>query len=161
MMLKLAMEYMGVIALVGLFVFVPITKMVLGAILTVVGAFFPTVQSANKKDEGKGKISLFKVAVTLSGGIRFAVIFAGVILLIGSILEGYKNYDKQKSELVEYKIDLSKSKTSLYKMKAELSKIDDKLERQQGDSLISARISAIEKKEAKVNNTLANLEFDK
>lgn len=160
-MLKLVMEYAGVIALVGLFVFVPITKMVLGAVLTVVGAFFPRVESSSKNDEGKGKLSLFKIAVTLSGGVRFGVIFAGVILLIGSILEGYKNYDARKTELVNTKIGLRESKVSLYKMKANLYRLNDPSDQKKTDSLISLKLSILEEQEAQVDKGIARLEFVK
>jgi hypothetical protein len=74
---------------VGAIGFIPWTKMALGGALTVLGAFYPNRKEPRQPQEGSGHLEFFGVSISLKGGIRFAVVFAGILLVAGSVVEGY------------------------------------------------------------------------
>ncbi len=80
------LELVGVAGIVGLLVFIPWTKMALGAALTFLGAFFPTVRPT--QTSGGGEVRWHRVLARFSGGIRVGVVLGGLVLLIGAVLAG-------------------------------------------------------------------------
>ena len=69
--------------------FIPMTKMTLGAILTLFGAFFP--RFAHGKDDYAGHASVRvgeRITVDFHGTLRFSVIVAGIVLIAASVVEG-------------------------------------------------------------------------
>jgi hypothetical protein len=77
---------------IGTISFIPWTKMTLGAALTVIGAFFPTKNQGN--DRGEATITMFGSKITIRGAARFGVIVGGILLILGSIFDGYNGYTK-------------------------------------------------------------------
>ncbi len=63
------------------------TKIMLGGFLCLIGAFFPRGKVDQEK-EGKAKISFGKLSFELRGGVRFAVVIAGIILIFVSVYDG-------------------------------------------------------------------------
>jgi hypothetical protein len=88
------LELLGVAGIVGLIAFIPWTKMALGAVLAFLGAFFPTRNVAQA--QGQGEVRWKQVIAKFSGGVRVGVVIAGMILLIGALLDGYQK--KQAEE---------------------------------------------------------------
>jgi membrane-associated protease RseP (regulator of RpoE activity) len=73
------------------------TKMTLGAFLSLIGAFFPKNDKDKKEEKGEAKISFSKLSFILKGSIRFAVVIAGIILIMGSIYEGVAGVENSKN----------------------------------------------------------------
>lgn len=94
------LELVGLGALMSLLAFVTWTKMALGAILALAGAYFPTLR---KREDvpGSAQINLQKIAVQLRGGARFAVVIAGLVLIIGAMLDGHEGYLRQRSRVAD------------------------------------------------------------
>lgn len=91
------LELLGVAGIVGLIAFIPWTKMALGATLSFLGAFFPTIKAANP--QGEGEVSLKNFVARFSGGIRVGVVLGGVILIVGALLDGYEEKERNDKEL--------------------------------------------------------------
>ncbi|MEH2517180.1 hypothetical protein V1279_002753 [Bradyrhizobium sp. AZCC 1610] len=78
------------IGILGLLFAVPLitwTKMTLGSVLTIAGAYFNPLRNAANPRGGEATIKLGKFEITLSGGLRFVVVVAGLILVIASAIE--------------------------------------------------------------------------
>lgn len=105
----LFLEYFGVFAFAGLLVFVPLTKLAMGSLLTFGEAFLPNVGSTQKDSSatGRAEVKMWQVLFKLSGTLRFAVIVGGLILLVGAILEGHENYVADSGKRLEKQISRS------------------------------------------------------
>jgi hypothetical protein len=90
------LELIGVGGIIGLMAFIPWTKMALGGALAFLGAFFPSLKDARQSQSGDGQLTWRKVAVKFSGGVRFAVVMGGIVLLVGAVLEGHDGFTKVK-----------------------------------------------------------------
>jgi len=88
-----ALELIGVGGLVALFAFIPLTKLGLGGALAILGAFFPNFHSEKNKS-GTAQVKFLAFLFKMSGGLRFAVVTAGIIVLIGAVIDGHENYVK-------------------------------------------------------------------
>jgi C-terminal processing protease CtpA/Prc len=69
--------------------------MTLGGFLSLLGAFFPCGKSFTK-ESGELKISVNKIKFYLKSGCRFAVVSCGILLIIGSVYDGFKSYNEPK-----------------------------------------------------------------
>jgi hypothetical protein len=73
--------------------------------LSIVGAFFPQVRGLNRpqKDAGEGSATFGNISVVVRGGARFAVVVAGILLIVGGILKGVQSAagEKAKESLAE------------------------------------------------------------
>jgi hypothetical protein len=88
---NLIWSFWGLIAFVA---FVPLKKIVLGAVLTVGGAFLPDLpvkQGAKQKPETGGvNITLpGQARVSFKGAPRYAVLAVGLIIVLSSLWDGY------------------------------------------------------------------------
>ncbi|MDD5754562.1 MAG: hypothetical protein PHN45_07415 [Methylococcales bacterium] len=61
------------------------TKMTLGSFLAIIGTLYPGQEKENKEISGETKISWRGFSIFLKGGLRFALVVGGVILIIGSV----------------------------------------------------------------------------
>jgi hypothetical protein len=95
------LELLGVAGLVSLLAYITWTKMALGAVLTLLGAFFPSLKDARQKLAGEGQVSWRGFLLKINGGIRFLVVIGGIILLIGAVLDGHEGYVKESRFLAE------------------------------------------------------------
>jgi hypothetical protein len=77
------------------------TKMTFGGLLALLGALFPKNQE-EKNDEGEAKISSGKISIALKGGARFAVVIAGLVLIVGAVYDGVKGADKEGNPANDY-----------------------------------------------------------
>ena len=82
-------EYVGVFGVVALLVFVPATKTVVGAVLTIIGAFMPA--QFIRAEKGKGTIKLLGSNISFGGSLRIGVIVAGLITLVVAGVETTRN----------------------------------------------------------------------
>lgn len=87
-------ELVGLGGLVLVISYITWTKMLLGSVITLVGAFFPEMRS-KEKQHGEGEINAGNFRVVFSGGLRFAVVIAGIILIIGSVVDGFQGAAKE------------------------------------------------------------------
>lgn len=86
---QLILEFVGLGGLVSLVAFVPWSKMTLGGVLALAGALFPHFGKKDEHDPGKGSVSTKFVRLTVNGGPRILLVFAGLILIAGSVLDGF------------------------------------------------------------------------
>lgn len=91
------MESLGIIGLVGLISYITWTKMALGAALSLLGAFFPELH-IKEGGKGEGTIDIGKVKVVFRGGLRFVVVIAGLVLIVGAVLDGHQGYKQNQIE---------------------------------------------------------------
>lgn len=99
------MELVGVGGLLGLLGFITWTKMGLGAALSLLGAFFPELHVKNN-EQGEGKIDAGKVSVVFRGGLRFVVVVAGLVLIVGSVLDGHEGFKEAQAKELDAKVNL-------------------------------------------------------
>ena len=64
--------------------------MTLGAVLTVVSGFLPAAKTADRA--GTAQVKVGNISVLVKGAARFAVAAAGLLLIGGSLLEGFHGY---------------------------------------------------------------------
>lgn len=88
------LHFFGIYGFAGLLAFVHIAPLAMGGLLTFAGAFFPDVSAVRKNDPsiGKAEFKMRNILFKLSGTLRFAVVCGGLILLVGSILDGQQKY---------------------------------------------------------------------
>lgn len=79
------LEWLGLAGIVSLFAFIAWTKMALGAVLCFLGAFYNPRFKRSERGEGTVRASS-QFFVKFKGGLRFCVVFGGIILLIGSVV---------------------------------------------------------------------------
>jgi hypothetical protein len=90
------LELIGLFGLIGIVAFISWTKMILGAVLSLVGAFFPRVGGRDSADRGSGEINIQQIAIRMIGGVRVLVVIGGIILIVGSILDGHEGYVRDR-----------------------------------------------------------------
>lgn len=89
------LELLGLIGIVGMLAFIPWTKMALGGALAAIGAFFPRLQE-EKDRPGKLTLKHKAIQVMLNGGPRFALVSAGIVVLLGALLDGHDGLAKKQ-----------------------------------------------------------------
>jgi hypothetical protein len=89
------LQLVGLVGILGLVSYISWTKMVLGAVLTIIGALFP--QGTSDVQSGQGTLKFAKASVVLKGSLRIGIVLGGIILLIGAVLDGYEGY-KEKNQ---------------------------------------------------------------
>jgi hypothetical protein len=92
-------EYVGVFGVVALLVFVPASKTVVGAVLTVIGAFMPA--QFIRAEKAKGTIKLFGSNISFGGSLRIGVIVAGLITLVVAGVETTMNIGTTANAVVQ------------------------------------------------------------
>jgi len=91
--LEFLLELLGVGSIGGLLAFVTWTKITLGRALTFLGAFFPKLRSQKEPPQKQvAQIKLWTFLVRMSGGLRLGVVVAGLILVIGAVIDGHRDY---------------------------------------------------------------------
>ena len=88
------LEMLGLSGILFLLHFIPWTKMTLGAGLTLAGAFWPRQrQSANPThSEGQFEAKAKEWSLSARGSLRFLVVLSGMILIVGSVADGARNF---------------------------------------------------------------------
>jgi hypothetical protein len=77
----------------GFIAFVPLKKLLLGATLTVGGAFLPDVPTKRASTTGSLNVNVSKVAnVNLQGAPRYAVSAIGLLIVIAALWQGVSNF---------------------------------------------------------------------
>jgi len=76
--------------------FVSWTKLALGSVLTVAGAFLP--QGTADALNGRGKLKLLGVEITLSGVLRIGVVIGGLALITGEAVNGFSKASEYKEK---------------------------------------------------------------
>jgi hypothetical protein len=83
------LEFVGLGGIILMISLVSLTKMALGAILTIVGAFYPS--NVDDKTPGQANINIAKAKAAFKGSLRYGVILGGVILIMGAIVDGARD----------------------------------------------------------------------
>jgi hypothetical protein len=94
-MIPYFVELAATSGLIFAFAFISWTKIALGSVLTVIGAFFPN--STSDKATGTGSLKLAGVNITLRGSLRVGVLIAGLVLIVNEGISGKINSDKFSS----------------------------------------------------------------
>jgi hypothetical protein len=87
--LQFIFEFAAFFGIITLLVFVPLTKMIVGAILTVVGAFMPGQLA--KSEKGQGSLKLLGTDISFVGSLRMGVVVAGLVVLVFATTETATN----------------------------------------------------------------------
>lgn len=116
-------HYAGLMGLLAFMKAISWSKMLLGGFLSIVGAFYP-----NKKErsEGEAHIEVSKFKLFIKGSIKFTLVIVGAILIIGSVVDGFKEKDsndipvgsvdiKHSNEIIKIN-DISVKKISEYEV---------------------------------------------
>jgi hypothetical protein len=78
---------------IGFVAFVPLSKLALGAVLTIGGAFLPDMPDQQKTSSGSINIDMpGKTKVNFRGTPRYAVLGAGIIIVLSSFWDGVSNW---------------------------------------------------------------------
>ena len=80
--------------LMYVFAFASLTKMAIGAALTIAGAFFP--HSSADKATGMGTMKVAGLNITLRGSLRVGVLLAGLLVLSNEGISIKKNFEKYR-----------------------------------------------------------------
>ena len=78
-------------AFLGFIVFVPLKKIVLGAVLTLGGAFLPDIPGGKNKT-GTGTVAVGKIH--FRGAPRYAVLTAGILIVAASLWQGISEFSR-------------------------------------------------------------------
>ena len=104
------LEMIGLGGLVLLLSYIKWVHLIFGGVLALLGAFFPAVRvpsrrSVIKPETGDVQIKFDRVAVVARGTLRALVVIAGIVVIVGSIVEGYKSHEQaeRKAEKVAAK----------------------------------------------------------
>jgi hypothetical protein len=73
------------------------TKLTMGGLLTLAGAFFPTPGRWSKGADGSGTVKAGPISVAIKGGVRFAVVVGGIVVLLGAAFEGIQHPEFAKT----------------------------------------------------------------
>jgi hypothetical protein len=94
-LVEIIFEFVGLSGIIGMLAFITWTKVALGGVLTVTGAFYPTFRGRPAAAEkGQAKVGWKGLSAQFAGTLRFAVIVAGIILIVGGIGDGHEKYVK-------------------------------------------------------------------
>ena len=80
-------EVISAFGVLGVFAFVPLTMMATGAILTFLGVYYPRFGHVETKQDGKAELKAGIVGLKFSGGLRFAMVVAGLTLLVLAVYQ--------------------------------------------------------------------------
>jgi hypothetical protein len=95
------LELGGVGGIVALLAFIPWTKLALGGVLAFLGAFFPNFGGTKvDRQGGYAQIKVLNILLKMSGGLRFGLVLAGLIVLVGAILDGHQGYVANQANTV-------------------------------------------------------------
>lgn len=136
------MELLGLIGMIGIMSYIAWTKMLLGAALSMVGAFFPRIQGHDATDRGSGKINMHKIAISMVGGVRVLVVIGGIILIVGAVLDGHTGYVEAKEkeaaqDVASRQMTQQQMDAIIGNLRSKLQKPDEALSRQQIDLSIA------------------------
>ena len=136
------MERLGLIGMIGIMSYIAWTKMLLGAALSMVGAFFPRVHGHDATDRGSGKINMHKIAISMVGGVRVLVVIGGIILIVGAVLDGHTSYVEAKEkeaaqDVASRQMTQQQMDEIISNLRSKLQKPDEALSRQQIDLSIA------------------------
>jgi hypothetical protein len=106
------LELLGLLGILGIIAFISWTKMLLGAALTAIGAFFPQL-NLRSPEKGEGRIESHRFKVILKGTLRFGVVFAGLVLVVGAVLDGHTGLQKFNSDIKNPDIETKKTDAAL------------------------------------------------
>lgn len=77
------------------------SKMLIGSSISIIGALYPT-QETSKDNTSSVQISKFKIY--FKGSLKFALIIAGIIIIISAAIDGFKEKEKyERQEMEEHK----------------------------------------------------------
>ena len=86
------LEMLGMFGVIGLLPYLSTAKVVLGAAMTAVGAFFPRFRK-EETEHGAGSITIGQVKAAVAGSCRFVVVFGGIIIIIGSFGDAHVKWE--------------------------------------------------------------------
>ena len=79
-------ELLSLVGLVAILAYVKWSLTTLGAVLTLIGAFFPKMSTdKSKKTKGSAKVKSKNLSLIFRGSLRIGVILAGLLLVIGGV----------------------------------------------------------------------------
>jgi hypothetical protein len=127
-MSKIAVEYilelLGVGGIVALIAFVSWTKLTLGGVLTVLGAYFPSLQpKTNNVAAGNTQIKVWNIFLKMSGTLRFGVVVAGLLVLVGAILDAHKGYVADSANRLQSRLPLRPGVDPVENMRLQLQQL--------------------------------------
>ena len=114
------LELLGLLGILSIIAFISWTKMLLGAALTTIGAFFPQLKSRSS-EKGEGRIESHNFKATLKGTLRFGVIFAGLVLVVGAVLDGHTGKQKSDADIKNTEIKANETDAKIKEVRARLS----------------------------------------
>jgi hypothetical protein len=106
------LELLGLLGILSIIAFISWTKMLLGAALTAIWAFFPQLKSRSS-EKGEGRIESHNFKATLKGTLRFGVIFAGLVLVVGAVLDGHTGLQKFNADIKNTEIKANETEAAL------------------------------------------------
>jgi hypothetical protein len=90
--LKWLIEYFGVIGLVIFLARVAVSQLVLGAILSILGALLPSSNEHPSPSRGTVTVESGDVRFDFRGSAKLALVLCGFLVLAGATLEHYAQY---------------------------------------------------------------------
>jgi hypothetical protein len=82
-----------------LIIFVPIPRLILGAVLTVGGAFLPDI-TPRSKTGGTGAIEISDKKLLVRGAPRYAVCLVGILIVLFSLFQEQQGTSTAKATLI-------------------------------------------------------------
>jgi hypothetical protein len=107
LLLPAILEWIGLGGVIAILAYIPWPKMVLGAVMTLLGAFYPQSSADNTKGEGSFKGASF--TALFKGSLRAGVTLGGIVLIVGAIMDGYSGKEAVKEAVIEKQL-IEKSK---------------------------------------------------
>jgi hypothetical protein len=92
--IEFLIELVGVGGVAALLVFVTWTKVLLGAFLAFLGAFFPSLKDSRQQVHADAHISFRQLVLKVTGSVRVAVIAGGLILIVGGLIDAHDGYPR-------------------------------------------------------------------
>jgi hypothetical protein len=89
--------------------------------------FFPiSSPKAEPVAGGNAQIKVWNIFLKMSGSLRFAVVIAGLLVLVGAILDGHKGYVADSADQLQRQLPVSSLKPgddSIEKMRLQLQRL--------------------------------------
>jgi hypothetical protein len=82
---------------IAFIVFVPLPKLILGAVVTIGGAFLPDVNPRRKTTE-TGAVEISEKKLSFKGAPRYAVCLVGILIVASSMFDGYVTASASSSQ---------------------------------------------------------------